>query len=234
MNNPSIAICTLFRDCGDDVLRIFRERLKAEYDQSRLTHICIEGDSVDNTYELLKRAPGRVIVEKVDTGKPKFGSVAEPDRLITLGRLWNRALDIAETEKTDYVFITDSDITFQPSVFRQLVAHRMSVIAPMFFFEKSVFFRDTWAYRGTDGIQFTNRPPYHSNYKRPLPFEVSSVGLPFMENAVVKAGVRCDQEEVVGLSRNIKALGFKIFVDPFTVSYHPRHGIEIPDLYEHR
>lgn len=235
MTTPKIAICTLFRDSLADVVRSFQDRRKWDYDKHRIVHICIEGDSVDGTYEALKAIKDlRTIVEKIDTGGPKFGSVAEPDRLRALANLWNRALEIATAEQADYTFILDSDITTQPTLLPQLLKHKVDVIAPMMFFEKSVFFRDTWAYRGADNVPFTNRPPYHTSYTRTGIIRMTSVGMPFMNQRVLFSGVRCTEHEVVGLCDSIRNNGFAIFVDPLAITYHPRNGLEIPPAYEHK
>jgi glycosyltransferase involved in cell wall biosynthesis len=233
---PKVAICTLFRDCIADVVKTFENR--AKLGEEEFHHICMEGDSIDGTYEALqvvaKRVPN-VIVEKIDSGAPKYGSVIEPERLKVLSQLWNRALDIAQELNVDYAIIMDSDITMPPGMFKQLIGHNKAVIAPMMFFEKSIFFRDTWAYRGLDGEQFTNRPRYHKSYRRPEPFQVESVGLPLMTAEVIKAGARTTAEaEVVGLCAQIRALGHEIFVDPLAITYHPRGDLLIPKPYEHK
>jgi len=235
MSTPTIAICTLFRDSLNDVYRSFNERRKLDYDKNKILHICIEGDSVDGTYEALASLKNfRIILEKIDTGKPKFDSVADQNRLDILANLWNRSFEIAIDMCADYVFVLDSDITIQPTILQQLLKHKVDVIAPMMFFEKSVFFRDTWAYRGIDNVQFTNRPPYHLTYTRTKIVRMMSVGMPLMDKRVLIAGSRCDMNEVVGLCQSIRNNGFDIFVDPLAITYHPRNGIEVPKAYEHR
>jgi hypothetical protein len=236
MTIPTIGLCTLFRDSSFDVKRMLEERKKWDYPQDKLLHICMEGDSTDSTYDDLLgyKSSLRMIVEKHDCGRQKFGSVAEPERLQILAALWNKALDIAVAEGTDYICIVDSDISVAGSIMKRLLSHDKDVIAPMLFFEKSVYFRDTWAYRGINGECFQNRPPYHKDYKRTSLVPVNSVGFPLMKKEVVAAGARCDHNEVVGLCDKIRELGFLLFVDPLAITYHPRNGIEVPTPYEHR
>lgn len=227
-----IAVCSLFRDNASDVMRTFLERARWQYDASKIVHICIEGDSVDDTYAQLKKITGfKTIVEKMDQGTVKIGSFAEPSRLKALAQLWNRALDIAVTEKAYFTFLLDSDITVPPPVINKLVSHNKDVIAPMLYFENSVFFRDSWAYH-KDGENFLNRYPYHKAYMNNKVFEVDGVGCPLMKYEVLARGARCGDEEVRTLSANIKSLGYKVLVDPELAIYHPRHGQFIPKSHE--
>lgn len=227
-----IAVCSLFRDNESDVVRTFLERAKWQYDAKKIIHICIEGDSVDGTYEQLQKINGfRIIVEKIDQGTVKIGSFAEPSRLQALAQLWNRALDIAVDEKAEYTFILDSDITVPPDVLNKLVSRGKEVIAPMLFFENSRFFRDCWGYH-KDKNDFLNKYPYHKAYMNNKLFEVDGVGCPFIKYEVLNRGARCDGEEVRGLSRAFKSLGYKIWVDPTLAIYHPRHGQDIPPNHE--
>lgn len=228
----TLAVCSLFRNNVADVKRTFHERGTWQIKGKNVLHICIEGDSEDGTYEELKKVAGfNTVVEKIDQGTKRIGSFAEPARLKALAQLWNRALDIAQAEKAHYTFLLDSDITVPPSVLPKLMAHDKHVVAPMLYFEKSVFFRDTWAYH-KDGANFLNRYPYHKAYLNNKLFEVDGVGCPLMKYEVLAKGARCDDEEVKGLSQNILNLGYKIFVDPHLGIYHPRHGQWVPESHE--
>ena len=227
-----LAICSLFRDNVADVRRTFIERSRWQYDKDRILHICIEGDSKDGTYEALKAIDRKnVIVEKVDQGTVKIGSFAEPGRLKALAQLWNRAFEIALERKVQHVFLLDSDITVPPQVIPKLLESKKDVISPMFFFENSIFFRDTWAYH-KDGVDFINRHPYHVSHCNNVLYEVDGVGCPLMHYKVLADGARCDENEVRGLSKSIKELGYKIFMDPRLAIYHPRDGQTVPENHE--
>lgn len=227
-----LAVISLFRDNADDVRRTFIERARWQFDQKKILHICIEGDSKDGTYEELRKVNGfRTVIEKIDQGTGKIGSFAEKGRLQALAALWNRGLDIAVCEKAHHAIILDSDISVPPDVIPRLIAHDKDVISPMFFFEKSVFFRDTWAYH-KGGVDFINRYPYHSCHQNNRLFEVDGIGVHLMKYEVMLRGARCDDNEVRGLSRKIKELGYKIWMDPATAVYHPRLGQEIPATHE--
>lgn len=233
MNTRKLAVCSLFRDCVNDVKRTFIERAKWNYDRNKIIHICIESDSVDGTYEAIRSINGfNVISVKVDFNAPKYGSYIIPERLNILAKLWNKALDIAVAEKAYNTLMLDSDITTPPNMIQDLLKHNVSVVAPMMYFENTDFFRDTWGYR-VNNEQFSNRYPYHPTYKRNKLFEASSVGVPFMKYEVLRDGARCDGNEVVGLCQSIRQLGHKIYVDPTISTYHPRMpGIDIPACCE--
>lgn len=231
-----IAVCTLFRNCVNDVLHTFRQRgeWKQQLDQKYdIVHVCLEGDSTDDTYETLERFQKNfnIVLIKQDTGKPHYPSHAIADRLITLGQLSNIVLDRAMEENPAYILWLDSDVTLPRNYISRLLAHNKDVVAPMFFFEKSFYFRDTWGYRVKEE-QFTNRYPYCKAYRNNELFEVDSVGLPLINTKVIKAGARFGDEEIVDLCRSIRKLGFKIFVDPAIEVTHPRNGTIVPENHE--
>lgn len=227
-----VAVYSLFRNNSKDVARTFGERALWNYDRDKVTHICIEGDSTDDTYEKLKKIQGfKTIIKKVDQGTPHYGSYAIPERLEALSRLWNIALEIALDEGAEHLLMLDSDITTPPHILTRLIAHKKDVVSPMFFFEKSVFWRDTWGYHA-DGVDFLNRYPYHKRYSGRGLFEVDCVGVPFMRRQVAESGVRYGPHEVRSFCAEVRAKGFTIWVDPGMAVYHPRHGQEIPLTHE--
>lgn len=230
---PKIAICSLFRDNVSDVRRTFLERSKWQYNRDDIVHICIEGDSIDGTWEALHDVHGfNIIKEKIDSGVPKYGNVAEVGRLLLLAKLWNRAFDLAVSAKAHYILMLDSDISTSSTILNDLIKHNLHVVSPMLYFEKSDFFRDTWGYRINNEL-FSCRYPYHKLTKPGKIFEVSSAGVLMMKYEVLQKGARCNELEVVGLCKNIIDLGYKIYVDWNTSVYHPRMpGIEIPACCE--
>lgn len=229
-----IAVCSIFRDSASEVEKLFTNRAGWAYPRDQLLHVCVEGDSTDGTYEELCRmkTDHRVIVGQYHTGGPRYPSIIHPDRLRNLARTSNACLEMALAERPDHIMWLDSDVTAHPNMLAQLLEAKKDVIAPLLLFERSVFFRDTWGYRSASG-DFTNRPPYCVEYDRKQPFEVVSVGQPLMRLEVVNAGARfSDDEEIVGLCRSIRNLGFKIFCHQHAYVEHPRIGIDIPKIYE--
>jgi len=231
-----IAVCTLFRNNAKDALHTFKQRMEwkqqvgYKYD---IIHVCLEGDSIDDTYETIQSFQDRlnIILIKHDTGGPHYPSHAIPDRLITLGKLSNIVLERAMEENPSYILWLDSDVTIPKNYINRLLSHNKDVVAPMFFFENSTYFRDTWGYRVNNEL-FTNRYPYCKTYRNNELFEVDSVGLPLISAKVIKDGARFGDEEIVDLCRSIRALGYKIFVDPSISVTHPRNGTAVPKEYE--
>lgn len=227
-----VAVCSLFRNNRADVARTFNERALWNYDRDKIVHICIEGDSTDNTYEELQKVTGfQTILRKIDQGTPHYGSYAIPERLAALGALWNVGLDIALAEGADYLLMLDSDITTPPNMLSRLIEHKKDLVSPMFFFDQSVFWRDTWGYHA-DGVDFLNRFPYHKRYNGRGLFEVDCIGVPFMTRAVAESGARYGPHEVRTFCAEAKSKRFKIWVDPGMAIYHPRHGQEILPTHE--
>lgn len=230
-----IAVCTLFRSCVNDVIHSFKQR--AEWNNTLqkidIVHVCVEGDSEDDTYGLLESYKDKFDIRliKHDTGNKHYPSVADPDRLKTLGYLSNIALDKAMEESPTHILWLDSDVTLPRDYIPTLLSHQRDVVAPMFYFEKSIYFRDTWGYRVKEE-QFTNRYPYCKNFNPKSLFEVDSVGLPLINAKVIKSGAKFGNEEIVDLCRSIRSLGYKIFVDPTVAVTHPRHGTIVPENHE--
>lgn len=230
-----IAVCSLFRDNAHDVRRCFHDRSLWSFDKSELVHVCVEGDSTDLTYDaLLSQAEHHnVVVQQLHSHKPKYGSVICPERMEILGRTSNYALELALEQDPSHILWLDSDISTPPDLLPRLLRASVDVIAPMFFFEKSNYFRDTWGYRSMNGDEFTNRRHYSADYDKHKLFPASSVGLPLIKVEVIRAGARfTEQEEIVGLCKSIRKLGYHIMVDPTLIVTHPRNGTVVPPNYE--
>jgi GT2 family glycosyltransferase len=190
--------------------------------QDHLLHICVEGDSVDDTYSKLMRIKGintRII--KKDLGNIRYGSYAIPERLQVLATLWNAGLEAAIDAKANYVLILDSDIKVGPHALARLLGRQKDVVAPMLMWEKRpTYFRDTWGYfKGSRDFQ--SRPPYHKAYDQNNLFEVDGAGVLLIRAEVLNKGARFDNMEVRGFCGQIRKLGFKIYVDPKTHVHHP-------------
>ena len=233
-NKYKVAVCTLFRSCVKDVIHSFKQREEwNNHHNVEIVHICLEGDSVDDTYEVLDSYKNKYNIRliKHDTGKQHYPSVAEPERLKNLGYLSNLALSKAMEESPTHILWLDSDVTLPKHYVVKLLAHNRDVVAPMFYFENSIYFRDTWGYRVKEE-GFRNRYPYCKNYNPKSLFEVDSVGLPLISSKVIKAGAKFGDEEIVDLCRSIRSLGYKIYVDPLVAVTHPRQGTIVPANHE--
>lgn len=218
-------------------MRAFAQRAKWNRRFSKkcdIINICLEGDSTDNTYKLIQDQSNnhKIILLKHDTGAPHYPSQVIPERLQLLGRLSNIVLDRAMQENPTHILWLDSDIDVQDGYLEKLLAHDRDVVAPMFYFDDSTYFRDTWGYRANGWQEFTNAYPYTKVYNNKSLFEVDSVGLPLIKAHVIKNGARFGNEEIVDLCRSIKSLGYKIYVDPKTYATHARNGTIVPERHE--
>lgn len=218
--HPRIVVCSLFRDSESHVTRTFRERARWLVDQSRLYHVCVEGDSVDDTFRALLRYQSETtLIIKRNVNKPKWGSVINQERFRTLAGLWNVAVEAARRFKPDYYLILDSDISVAPDVIPRLLDHNKAVIAPMLMIPGDQQFWDVWAYRA-DGLGFRSFPPFHGRLLEPGLIRADSVGVPLVRADVIEAGARFTDDEVVGFSREIIQRGFEIFISPTEKVYH--------------
>jgi hypothetical protein len=53
---PTIAICSLFRNSSHIIPSMIENRGQWDYPREQLYHICVEGDSEDDTWDLLHTA----------------------------------------------------------------------------------------------------------------------------------------------------------------------------------
>ena len=222
MKPPLIAIISLFRDNVSDVKRICIERPLWSINPDDIIHICVEGDSKDDTYKRLRAIKDlKTIIIKKDLGNERYGSYAIPERLKALATLWNLGLDAAIDCNASNTMILDADLEVGPHVLAKLLSRHKDVIAPMLMWKHLPNeFRDTWAYF-QGARDFMRRYPYHKVFKPDKLFQVDGVGAPLLRRDVIKSGVRFDDLEIRGFCGQIRKRGINIFVDPTAVIYHP-------------
>ena len=155
----SVAIVSLFRDRAGMVPRYIRQIESLELDE-RPHVVCIEGDSVDNTGELLdvwSETNDRVHVVHRDLGLPLYGSTVNPERFLILSTVANIGLDYVATNlKVDFVMFLEMDVHYEPDLVKKLLVARRSlkeeraIVAPMVWIDlkhKGTVFYDSWAFR---------------------------------------------------------------------------------------
>jgi hypothetical protein len=190
----------------------------------------VEGDSVDDTYPLLKFWEtdfpqfDKVTAIKKDLGVPKYPSSVHPERFRALATTYNVGLDVAvDGDWTDFVFLIPSDLRFDPDVISRLVAHDKPHIAPMYWIQigQDVVFYDTWGFKDLNGLNWGNFRM--SQWTRSqTPFQMLMAGGPVMlRRDVLDAGCRYTVKEVDnGLCKMIRDRGFSVWCDPTTDVYH--------------
>lgn len=195
-----------------------------DYPPEQLRFVAVEGDSTDDTYEMLRDwtlRDERVRLLECDTGTRHYGSVVNAERFATLARVFNTALDAVDLEWSDYVLFTPSDIDFLPSVLNRLLAHDKDMIAP-FFFGRDGLFHDTWGFsrNGKNFEKFCRNDSAERYGRKPIKMDTVG-GMVLMKSDVLRAGCRYTAEEVDrGLCKTAQAHGFSVWADPATHVVH--------------
>lgn len=220
---PTVAICSLFRNSQNIIKQMAADRAKWNYPAHKLWHICVEGDSTDNTPQELRRLAAqdnRYVIIKKDFGTQHYPSIIHPIRMRVLAISWNIALEAALARQVDNILILDSDLVTPSNLLLSLLRHKVDVVAPLLLLEGTNRFRDTWGYWGNN-TNFIERYPYHKDFKKGL-FKMDSVGVPLMKSTIIRDGARFGYaDEIRGLCKNIKSRGYSIYVDGTISVWHP-------------
>lgn len=234
-----LAILSLFRDRSRLVPEYIHRIEKLEWPEQPWV-VCVEGDSKDNTAELLhdwEARRERTTVIEHDLHRPYYGSIINADRFATLATAANVGLDrIAELD-VDRVLLLPSDLRYSVDTVQKLDAFlsttpKAGTVSPMIWIEirGQQRFYDIWAFRTLEGRHFPPRSPdwFRKHYSTST-FEVSSSGAMVLCRAeAIKQGARLTKEEaVVGLCKNFRSLGYSLHVDPTLDVVHPQ-------LWEHK
>lgn len=202
-----------------------------------LVFVWLEGNSRDGTYEVLSRLAGerafafRILKHDCPT---IYGSTEQPERMAQLGMLGNEILEGVVQTGADVFLYVESDLIWSPEVMTRLVHHALTgpdAVSPLVMIEGTDVHYDIWAVRAISsdemdgGIRFGPFAPYsHALEGKTGPVEVYSAGSAMaIRTEVLKAGARYRSDlAFVGLSEEMRRLGFHIYVDPALVIHHPR------------
>lgn len=230
MQARNVTIFFPIRDSEKDAIRLPSEILGIEWPHNNLRVVVIEGDSKDNTYELLDKwddllSPlNDLTVIKYNLGVRKFASVVTSARFAVLSKIFNIGIDEALSDSwTDFVLVMPSDVVFDCGIVYNLVKHNKPHIAPMFWGARgdSFVFYDTWGFRGMDGKNWGHFE--RGSIKMPTePFQMKFAGGPAMiRRDVLDVGCRYTKDEVDnGLCRQIWDKGFSVWAAPNVEVYH--------------
>jgi hypothetical protein len=225
----TITLGSIFRDSATYVDRFFSQIAALERDLGESIRLVIaEGDSTDETYELLAKGlidrHGDDELLKVDHGGPKFGSIDHPQRWYQIALVDNAVMDAA-TELLDGPMIyVESDLIWEPGVMAQLLEDLAAypAVAPLSL--KDGRFYDTYGHRGLDGKQFESLEPFHEVMVRMDPVvEIGSAGSCVVMREDVAAVARFGENDcIVGLGRNIRErAGASLWLDKRVAVHHP-------------
>lgn len=227
----NVVICSAFRNAGHLIENYFNQI-------DALAHLLVKrgdwlslvlgyGDSDDGTGEMLFDAAANSIgarLVEVSHGGQAYGSVVNAQRFKQLAYVGNKILANVPFEDADAVIWLESDLIWEPSVIAELLNHLQwrACVAPCILDSNGTTWYDTWAYR-QGGICFVKQRPYHSCMMQgDHMIELDSVGSCVVMRADAIKGVTVPEDDViVGVCRQIKDMGGRVFLDSSLEVFHP-------------
>ena len=188
--------------------------------------VLCEGDSLDNSYDVLKaRFDGAV--SKRAHGGPAFGSVNDPQRFRQMAWTWEGVFE--RLLPSDEIFIyVESDLIWDAATILKLIGHLekpgVDVVSPMVWYQGR--FYDNWGMRGPDGVCLSIYPPYHRSFLEPSYeglYALSATGSCLVMKGEVARTAKWEPADmcIVGFSWNAVKCGYKIWMDPKARIHHP-------------
>lgn len=181
----------------------------------------VEGDSKDNTWQLLHSLSGGLDVslgQKHHHG-PVFGPVLVPLRLSNKCLVDNCAMNLVRPD-ADRVIFVESDLTWTPATIVKLLAHLDTVPCATVMVYCRHFFRDTWGFR-LNGKQFGNNFPFHDDLDWTRLNKLDSCGSIIAMRGEYKNCRFTPSDEFLGLCADIKRHSGSIWLDPSLSVIHP-------------
>lgn len=228
----NVVICSAFRNASGYIDRYFEQI----YELERLLFLrgdCLSlvlgyGDSTDNTGTLLfEQTSGGIGARLIDVshGGQAFGSIVNAERFRQLAYVGNKILANVPFADADAVIWLESDLIWEPCVIVELLNHLQwhACVAPMIMDSPPAnTFYDTWAFR-RGGICFVKQSPYHAGMMGgDHMVEMDSVGSCVVMRADAIRGVIVPEDDVlVGVCRQIKDKGGRVFMDTSQKVFHP-------------
>lgn len=210
-----------FLDCCHDLEKHYKD----------IVYIFIEGDSSDDTYEMLKNwlTPKKsYILKKVDRNHRPFAKDRNPNRTVYFAELRNMLVDLSlSIPEVSEILMIDANYGWKGDLISSLREVGTDISAPLVVMHKDhkgkYLFYDTWAFR-KNGIQFSHYYPYTKGIGSE-PLDLDSVGGGYLvKRKVLEEGVRYNGDrdcEHVGFCKMAKDKGFTIKVNP---KVHIRKG----------
>jgi hypothetical protein len=188
----------------------------------------VEGDSTDNTWDLLNEAfPGQVV--KRAHGGPIFGSgspcIEQRERQKSYAD--SGILDQITSLHEALIYV-ESDLVWEPGTMIRLLDRLQEVdaVVPLCLCDnREHMFYDTWAY-SSGGIGFRDPPPFHPMFKTPSPngmYPMDYAGSCFVVRGDVARVCKFEppEREVLSFCDSMRSHGYKLWVDPKVNVRHP-------------
>ena len=215
-------LVSVFRNASGYVER-YIEQVKALRDYAPVKVVCAEGDSDDDTYDLLRASDFTVL--KVEHGGPMFPSVDHPLRWRQLAAVCNVALCAAIREMDDEPLVyVESDLIWDAATLLELgdLASRHGAVAPMCF--QNARFYDIWGYR-KDGRRFNPYPPYHPDIADSGLTEIDSAGSCIaMSPTAAEVAHFSAQNCILGIGDSLRNAGLALYLAPHLKIHHPERS----------
>ena len=197
---------------------------KLEQYHKDIVYIFIEGDSSDDTYEILQewlRPRKDYILKKIDREKPRFNKDKSLERTSYFAELRNMLIDLAlSIPEASEVLMIDANYGWKGDLISSLRGADADIAAPLVVMHKDqhgkYLFYDTWAFR-KNGVQFSHWHPYTKGLGHD-PLDIDSAGGGYLvKRRVLDAGVRYNGDrdcEHVGFCQAARDMGFTIKINP--------------------
>jgi hypothetical protein len=216
-----VILASIWRNSADYIDR-YAAQVKALREHTPVTVIAVEGDSTDDTYEMLKGGPD--ILLKAEHGGPLFPSTVHPLRWRQLAAAGNVALCAAyrlihsDPQPLCYV---ESDLIWDAETMMVLADDlaRVPAVAPMSM--QGGRFYDIWGH-SKNGKRFSAHPPYCDDYDPDNLFPIDTAGSCFMVRAELVEHLQFSHIDCIhGIGRSIREASRTLYLDPTVAVYHP-------------
>jgi hypothetical protein len=228
----NFVLASIFRNSSSYVRRYFqqarllRDAINKLNGTNSLRLVLTEGDSTDNTYDLLDMGCSGFSfnhdLQQVNHGGAVYGSIDNAQRWRNISRVCNDTLSRILPSDQIVIYI-ESDIIWSPQVVLNLVRHLWTVdaVSPMCFHAPTGLFYDTWGYR-KNGKAFAQKAPYHPDVQDILtPIDSAGSCIVMRGDVARKARFTPPELGIVGFGQDIQAKGFKLWLDPNELVIHP-------------
>lgn len=223
-----VAVGSIFRNSEQYISRYVQQfrYLQEMAPQHTFRPLIVEGDSTDETYELL-RANFSDAVTKAEHGGPVFGSSGEPERFRQFSYCYERVLERLEPEDDAFIYV-EADLIWEPATMLRLLAHlekpEVDSVSPFCWFGGRHY--DIWGLRGLDGDSLGFYPPHHISMLYETPnglYPLSAAGSCLVMKGKMARDCHFDPADmaIVGFSWNATAKGYRLWLDPEARIHHP-------------
>lgn len=236
-----IAVCSMFRDSItwqgkeiNQVHRYFEQMLSQTYGFQNLEFLLLEGDSQDNTYEVLSeysKKYNNIKLVKYDLNESFDSTLATDRRIKMLSQAGDYLLSqIKSNISYDAVLWIESDLIINKHLIQDLDDFRLVfkkkevpvLVAP--YIALGNFFYDTWAFRDLNGNHWSNTErPHNPVMSNPYWQEMSSVGSCVLIDGDLfhEHHLNFNGGALVELCCQARKSGAKVYADKSIVVNHP-------------